>query len=151
VNTPQVTALLREAGTSDAAWNELVELFTPQVWAVIDSYRLLPEGEERAARATWAGLAKRLHLPNGPDDVAQWLSTRTHIECQRVADESHRVEVLALTRRRRVVTTGAGLPDRRVNRDRRRLVRGQLDRRGAGGGSGTHSPDVVAARLRHRA
>ncbi|MGZ6792641.1 MAG: hypothetical protein ACXVFV_06780, partial [Mycobacteriales bacterium] len=89
-------------------------------------------------------LAKRLHLQGGPEDVAEWLVTRTHIECRRAAGDASRVELLS--RRRRWLAAGAGLPDRRTNRDRRRTARPQGDRRGTGA---AHTPDVLAARLRH--
>lgn len=145
-STTRLRVLQADASHSDAAWNELVDLLTPTVEAVVRGYQLGPDAEERASRAAWAGLAKRLHLPNGPEDVAEWVSTRAHIECRRAAGDAHRVEALVLARRRRYLAAGAGLPDRRTNRDRRRAPRTQGDRRGAGG---SLSPDVLAARLRH--
>ncbi len=84
----RIADLVRDAATSNKAWNELALAFASQVKWAIRSHDLTPLQQEEAARATWASLAEHLDELRDAGEVAQWLTTRTHTACLHVKRHS---------------------------------------------------------------
>lgn len=73
---PDTIPLVRAAGDgSQAAWEELVDRFTPLLWAVARSHHLSKEDAADAVQMTWLRCLERLGQLRDPDSIAAWLIT----------------------------------------------------------------------------
>jgi RNA polymerase sigma factor (sigma-70 family) len=82
---PRVTALVaRAAGNDQDAWNELVERYSPMVWAICTRYRLSSQDIEDVNQNVWLRLVEQLGNLREPAALPGWLATTTSRECLRV-------------------------------------------------------------------
>ena len=98
---PTVVALvMRAAGDDPAAWNEIVERYSPLVWSICARFQLSTSDREDIAQNVWLLLVEQLGKLREPAALPGWLATTTHRECLRV--------VMAARKSERV---GTGLDD----------------------------------------
>ena len=98
---PTVVALVkRAAGDDPAAWNEIVERYSPLVWSICARFQLSTSDREDVAQNVWLLLVEQLGKLREPAALPGWLATTTHRECLRV--------VMAARKSERV---GTGLDD----------------------------------------
>jgi RNA polymerase sigma factor (sigma-70 family) len=82
---PVVAALVaRAAGHDQDAWNELVERYSPLVWAICTRYRLSSHDIEDVNQNVWLRLVEQLGNLREPAALPGWLATTTSRECLRV-------------------------------------------------------------------
>jgi len=82
---PVVTALVARAAEHDQdAWNELVERYSPMVWAICTRYRLSRHDIEDVNQNVWLRLVEQLGNLREPAALPGWLATTTSRECLRV-------------------------------------------------------------------
>jgi RNA polymerase sigma factor (sigma-70 family) len=82
---PAVPALVaRAAGHDQDAWNELVERYSPMVWAICIRYRLGRHDIEDVNQNVWLRLVEQLGKLREPAALPGWLATTTSRECLRV-------------------------------------------------------------------
>lgn len=82
---PSVVALVtRAAGSDQAAWNELVERYSPLVWTICVRYRLSGHDIEDVEQNVWLSLVEQLGKLREPAALPGWLATTTKRECLRV-------------------------------------------------------------------
>jgi RNA polymerase sigma factor (sigma-70 family) len=91
---------MRAAGDDPAAWNEIVERYSPLVWSICARFQLSTSDREDVAQNVWLLLVEQLGKLREPAALPGWLATTTHRECLRV--------VMAARRSERV---GTGLDD----------------------------------------
>jgi RNA polymerase sigma factor (sigma-70 family) len=89
---PHVVALVtRAAGSDQGAWNELVERYTPLVWAICNRYRLSNHDIEDVGQNVWLLLVGQLGKLREPAALPGWLATTTKRECLRVVTTAQRL------------------------------------------------------------
>jgi RNA polymerase sigma factor (sigma-70 family) len=82
---PVVAALVaRAAGHDEDAWNQLVERYSPMVWAICVRYRLSSHDTEDVNQSVWLRLVEQLGNLREPAALPGWLATTTSRECLRV-------------------------------------------------------------------
>jgi RNA polymerase sigma factor (sigma-70 family) len=82
---PVVVALVaRAAGHDQDAWNELVERYSPLVWAICARHRLSSHDIEDVNQSVWLRLVEQLGNLREPAALPGWLATTTSRECLRV-------------------------------------------------------------------
>jgi len=82
---PVVVALVARAAEHDqGAWNELVERYSPMVWAICARYRLSMHDIEDVNQNVWLRLLEQLGNLREPAALPGWLATTTSRECLRV-------------------------------------------------------------------
>jgi RNA polymerase sigma factor (sigma-70 family) len=87
-----VSALLTAAAEGDrAAWNALVERFTPLVWATVRGHRLGDADAADVVQTTWLRLVEHLGRIQEPERVGAWLATTARRESLRVIAAGGRV------------------------------------------------------------
>lgn len=69
-----------------AAWNALVERYTPMLWSVARSRGLAGPAAEDAVQATWLRLVQRIDTLWEPESVGGWLATVCRNECHALFD-----------------------------------------------------------------
>ena len=80
-----VRSLVEAAVAGDAsAWDRLVELFAPTVWAIARAHRLSTSDAADVSRTTWMRLVENLDRIDQPEHVQAWLATTTRRESLRV-------------------------------------------------------------------
>lgn len=80
-----VSALLTSAAEGDrAAWNALVERFTPLVWATARGHRLSDADAADVVQTTWLRLVEHLDRVQEPDRLGAWLATTARRESLRL-------------------------------------------------------------------
>jgi RNA polymerase sigma factor (sigma-70 family) len=88
---PVVVALVaRAAGHDQDAWNELVERYSPLVWAICARYRLSSHDIEDVNQSVWLRLVEQLGNLREPAALPGWLATTTSRECLRVLRAGYR-------------------------------------------------------------
>ncbi len=83
---PAVVAQLvkRAAGGEQDAWNALLDLFAPTLWAIGRGYRLSAADAADVFQTTWLRLLEHLDRIHEPERVGAWLATTARRECLRV-------------------------------------------------------------------
>jgi len=82
---PVVAALVaRAAGHDEEAWNQLVERYSPMVWAICVRYRLSSHDIEDVNQSVWLRLVEQLGNLREAAALPGWLATTTSRECLRV-------------------------------------------------------------------
>jgi RNA polymerase sigma factor (sigma-70 family) len=71
----------RAADGDEAAWRELVEMFSGLVWSVTRAYRLGNADAADVFQTTWLRLAEHIRRIDHPDRVGAWLATAARREC----------------------------------------------------------------------
>lgn len=75
-----------------AAWDALVERFTPLLWAIARGHRLGTATSGDVVQATWLRLVENLGSIREPAALPGWLSTTARRECLRVLRRDGRTE-----------------------------------------------------------
>lgn len=87
-----VSALVNAAARGDAAaWEALVERFSPLVWSVIRAHRLSESDVEDVWQITWFRLTANLQKIKDPERVGSWLASTARHEALRALRWSRRV------------------------------------------------------------
>jgi RNA polymerase sigma factor (sigma-70 family) len=90
---PVVVALVvRAAGHDQDAWNELVERYSPLVWAICARYRLSSHDIEDVNQSVWLRLVEQLGNLREPAALPGWLATTTARECLRALQAARRYD-----------------------------------------------------------
>lgn len=85
-----VAALRAAAGGDQAAWNELVERYTPLVVSVIRRYRLGAEDSADVNQTVWLRLVENLDRIRELRALPKWIITTTRHECLHVLRSGRR-------------------------------------------------------------
>ena len=70
-----ISLVLAARAGSRAAWEELVDRFTPLLWVVARGHRLSSEDAADAVQMTWLRCVERLDQIRDPVSIAAWLTT----------------------------------------------------------------------------
>jgi RNA polymerase sigma factor (sigma-70 family) len=90
---PSVVALVvRASGSDQGAWDEIIERYSPLVWAICARFRLSNHDTEDVGQNVWLLLVEQLGKLREPAALPGWLATTTHRECLRVATAARRTE-----------------------------------------------------------
>jgi len=90
---PTVVALVvRASGSDQGAWDEIIERYSPLVWAICARFRLSNHDTEDVGQNVWLLLVEQLGKLREPAALPGWLATTTHRECLRVATAARRTE-----------------------------------------------------------
>jgi RNA polymerase sigma factor (sigma-70 family) len=77
-----VTALVARAAAGDpSAWAEIVERYTPLLWAICRRYGLSDASAQDVGATVWLRLVERLGALREPAALPGWLATTTRNEC----------------------------------------------------------------------
>jgi RNA polymerase sigma factor (sigma-70 family) len=88
---PSVIVLVARAAAGDqAAWNEIVERYSPLVWSICQRYQLDREDASDVGQSVWLLLVERLGGLREPAALPGWLATTTQRECLRLLREGRR-------------------------------------------------------------
>jgi RNA polymerase sigma factor (sigma-70 family) len=88
---PEVGRLVRASLDGDqAAWNELVRLFTPRVMAVIRTFRFTDEDAQDLCQTVWLRAVEHLAELREPEALPGWLRRIATNECTRLLDRRRR-------------------------------------------------------------
>jgi RNA polymerase sigma factor (sigma-70 family) len=90
---PSVTGLVVRARAGDqSAWDELVERYTPLVWAICRRHRLRGPEADDVGQSVWLRLVEQIGALRQPAALPGWLATTTRRECLRVTRVAGRRE-----------------------------------------------------------
>ena len=88
---PSVAALVARVGEGDqAAWNELVERYSPLVWSICLHYQLNRQDIDDVGQNVWLLLVEHIGSLREPAALPGWLATTTRHEALRVLRASRR-------------------------------------------------------------
>jgi RNA polymerase sigma factor (sigma-70 family) len=88
---PSVAALVSRVGEGDqAAWNELVERYSPLVWSICLHYQLNRQDIDDVGQNVWLLLVEHIGSLREPAALPGWLATTTRHEALRVLQASRR-------------------------------------------------------------
>jgi len=94
---PSVIALVdRVCGGDQDAWNEVIERYSPLVWAICVRYRLEREDIDDVGQSVWLLLVENIAKLREPAALAGWLATTAKHECLRVIRDARRRDRQAL-------------------------------------------------------
>ena len=92
---PTVVALVtRAAGGDPAAWDEIVERYSPLVWSICARFQLSTCDRQDVGQNVWLLLVEQLGKLREPAALPGWLATTTHRECLRVVTAARKSERL---------------------------------------------------------
>jgi RNA polymerase sigma factor (sigma-70 family) len=84
---PQVIDLVTRARNGEqAAWDALIERYSPLVWSICRRWQLDRTDAEDVGQAVWLRLLEQLDNLRDPAALPGWLATTTKRECYRVQD-----------------------------------------------------------------
>lgn len=90
---PSVVALVvRASGSDQSAWDEIIERYSPLVWAICARFRLSNHDTEDVGQNVWLLLVEQIGKLREPAALPGWLATTTRRECLRVAMAARRSE-----------------------------------------------------------
>ena len=90
-----ISGLVRAAAQgSSAAWESIVDRFTPLLWSICMRHRLSPPDAADVCQDVWVKLAESLEALREPAALPGWLSTTARRECLRTISKQ-RGEVLS--------------------------------------------------------
>ena len=82
---PSVIALVNHAAAGNrAAWEEIVERYSPLVCSICARHRLNREDADDVGQSVWLLLVKKLGNLRDPAALPGWLATTTRHECLRM-------------------------------------------------------------------
>lgn len=84
-------SLSAAAGGDRAAWNAIVERFTPLIWATVRAHRLGEADAADVVQTTWLRLVEHLGRIQDPERLGAWLATTARRESLRVIAVGGRV------------------------------------------------------------
>jgi RNA polymerase sigma factor (sigma-70 family) len=79
-----IALVVKAAGGDQAAWNELVERYSPLVWSICMKYGLDRPDVDDVGQSVWLLLVENIGGLREPAALPGWLATTTHRECLRV-------------------------------------------------------------------
>jgi len=80
----EVRNLVAAAAVGDeAAWNALVDRFSPLVYAIVQGFRINAADAEDVNQTVWLRLVEHLGRLREPERVGAWIATTTRNECLR--------------------------------------------------------------------
>jgi RNA polymerase sigma factor (sigma-70 family) len=92
---PTVVALVtRAAGGDPAAWDEIIERYSPLVWSICARFQLSTCDRQDVGQNVWLLLVEQLGKLREPAALPGWLATTTHRECLRVVTAARKAERL---------------------------------------------------------
>jgi RNA polymerase sigma factor (sigma-70 family) len=92
-NDPVVVALvIRAADGDEGAWNEIVERYSPLIWAICVRHQLGREESSDVNQTVWLLLVEKIGTLRQPAALPGWLATTTQHECLRVLRAARRHE-----------------------------------------------------------
>ena len=74
----------RAAEGDQAAWNALVDRFSPMVWSIARGFRLDEATAKDVAQTVWLRLVENIHRIQDPERLPGWLATTCRREALRV-------------------------------------------------------------------
>lgn len=92
-DSPVAGLVTRAAGRDQEAWNELVERYSPLVWAISIRYRVDRRDIEDVSQSVWLLLAEHLTKLPEPAALPRWLATATVRACRRAAGRAGRYDL----------------------------------------------------------
>jgi RNA polymerase sigma factor (sigma-70 family) len=88
---PSVIALVARVGDGDqAAWNELIERYSPLVWSICARYQLNRQDIDDVGQTVWLLLVEQIGNLREPAALPGWLATTTKRECLRILRAARR-------------------------------------------------------------
>ena len=88
---PSVIALVARVGDGDqAAWNDLIERYSPLVWSICIRYQLNRQDIDDVGQSVWLLLAEQIGSLREPAALPGWLATTTKRECLRILRATRR-------------------------------------------------------------
>jgi len=92
---PSVASLVGRARDGDkAAWDAIVDRYSPLIWAICRRYRLDRPDADDVGQSVWLRLVDQLAVIRDPAALPGWLATTTRRECGRVLSAARKREVL---------------------------------------------------------
>jgi RNA polymerase sigma factor (sigma-70 family) len=90
---PSVIALVaRVCDGNQEAWNEIVERYSPLVWAICARYQLTRPDTDDVGQGVWLMLVENIRNLRQPAALPGWLATTTRNECLRVLRTARRYD-----------------------------------------------------------
>jgi RNA polymerase sigma factor (sigma-70 family) len=90
---PSVIALVMRVSDGDqAAWNEIVERYSPLVWSICARYQLSRPDTDDVGQGVWLMLVENIRSLRDPAALPGWLATTTRNECLRVLRTARRYD-----------------------------------------------------------
>jgi RNA polymerase sigma factor (sigma-70 family) len=90
---PSVIALVRRVCDGDQeAWNEIVERYSPLVWAICTRFQLSRPDTDDVGQGVWLMLVEHIANLREPAALPGWLATTTRNECLRVLRTARRLD-----------------------------------------------------------
>ena len=88
---PSVIALVARVGDGDqAAWNDLIERYSPLVWSICIRYQLNRQDIDDVGQSVWLLLVEQIGSLREPAAPPGWLATTTKRECLRILRATRR-------------------------------------------------------------
>jgi RNA polymerase sigma factor (sigma-70 family) len=95
---PTVVALVARAADGDqAAWDDIVERYTPLVWAICLRHQLDRQRIDDIGQSVWLLLVENISRLREPAALPGWLATTTRRECLRALRSSGRYGMEVVT------------------------------------------------------
>jgi RNA polymerase sigma factor (sigma-70 family) len=91
-NLSVIELVARVADGDQAAWDEIVERYSPLVWSICVRFRLSRQDIDDVGQTIWLLLVEQIGKLREPAALPGWLATTTRRECLRVIALSHRHE-----------------------------------------------------------
>ncbi len=90
---PSVIALVKRVCDGDQeAWNEIIERYSPLVWAICARYQLGRPDADDVGQGVWLMLVENIANLREPAALPGWLATTTRNECLRVLRTARRYD-----------------------------------------------------------
>ena len=94
---PSVIALVARVSDGDqGAWNELIERYSPLVWAICLRYRLNRDDADDVGQSVWLLLIEQIGSLREPAALPGWLATTIARECLRILRATRRHDHVGL-------------------------------------------------------
>jgi len=94
---PSVTALVFRVRDGDqAAWDELIERYSPLVWSICVRYQLARHDIDDVGQSVWLLLVEQIGRLREPAALPGWLATTTRHECLRILRAARRQDQVEL-------------------------------------------------------
>jgi RNA polymerase sigma factor (sigma-70 family) len=90
---PSVIALVKRVCDGDQeAWNEIVDRYSPLVWAICARFQLSRTDTDDVGQGVWLMLVENIRNLRQPAALPGWLATTTRNECLRVLRTARRYD-----------------------------------------------------------
>jgi RNA polymerase sigma factor (sigma-70 family) len=124
-----LSVLVKEAATGNgAAWNELVERFSPLVTSIARGYRLNAPDTEDLCQTVWLRLVEGIGTIRDPERTGAWLAAVTRHEALRLVRRAGRESPVDDTGLDETASEERGADERLLAAERKRAVWAAIDR-----------------------